>query len=224
MTVITHALLKQALPNLRDNAMPYTNMLEEICMAWKVDTDLRKCHYLANITHECADFSAMRENLNYSVKGLKDTFPKYFTKTGSPPTFDEQKLAAYARNPEKIANYVYANRMGNGSEASGDGWRYRGGGPIGLTGRDNYTRCGAWMGVDLAAAPDKISDPKTGLISSVWFWTVNKVYLNADKDDAIAVCKGINGGTIGMPDRLDRLARLKRVFGIDGLGMGTKGV
>jgi putative chitinase len=134
--------------------------------------------------------------LNYSAKALNTVFPKYFTRAG-------RSAEEYARNPEKIANVVYANRMGNGDIASADGWRYRGRGPIQLTGRSNYAAFGTAFGVDVLKNPDLVQTNKEiGLMAAVWFWNKNGLNELADAQDIKAMTKRINGGYNGLEDRI----------------------
>jgi putative chitinase len=162
-----------------------------------VNTPLRLAHFLAQCGHESGGFRLTQENLNYSAKGLMGTFKKYF------PT---QALAdAYARQPQKIANKVYGGRMGNGLEASGEGFKFRGRGYIQLTGKQNYTAFDLAVEDDILANPDLVSS-KHALSSAAWFWKKNGLSLIADTGSSAEVVtkitKRVNGGTIGLPDRI----------------------
>ena len=162
-----------------------------------VNTPLRLAHFLAQCGHESGGFRLTQENLNYSAKGLMGIFKKYF------PT---QALAdAYARKPEKIANRVYGARMGNGPEASGEGFKFRGRGYIQLTGKQNYTAFDAAVPDDIVANPDLVST-KHALASAAWFWKKNGLNLIADTGSSTEVVtkitKRVNGGTIGLADRI----------------------
>ncbi len=162
-----------------------------------VNTPLRLAHFLAQCGHESGGFRLTQENLNYSAKGLMGIFKKYF------PT---QALAdAYARKPEKIANRVYGNRMGNGPEASGEGFKFRGRGYIQLTGKQNYTAFDLAVPDDILANPDLVST-KHALASAAWFWKKNGLNLIADTGSSTEVVtkitKRVNGGTIGLADRI----------------------
>jgi len=149
--------------------------------------------FLAQIAHESGGFNFVIENLNYSADGLRRIFPKYF------PT---QDLAAqYARQPDKIANKVYANRMKNGPESSGDGFKFRGRGLIQLTGRDNYTRFSEALGISLEETIQYLETPNGAVTSAGWFWDNNKLNSYCDRNDFIGLTKRINGGTIGLEDR-----------------------
>ena len=159
-----------------------------------IDTPVELAHFLSQCGHESAGFKVVNENLNYSAKGLLGIFKKYF------PT---QTLAeSYQRKPEKIANRVYASRMGNGDEASGEGYKFRGRGFIQLTGKQNYTAFGKSIGVDIAANPDLVAT-KYPLLSAAWFFSKNCLAKCKDASDAsvLAVTKCVNGGTIGLADR-----------------------
>jgi putative chitinase len=171
--------------------------IPEVASKFGINTPLRVAHFLAQCGHESGGFRVTQENLNYSAKGLNGIFRKYF------PT--EAAAASYARQPQKIANKVYANRMANGSEASGDGYKFRGRGYIQLTGRDNYTQFGKAIGVDIPNNPDLVSS-KYALASAAWFWSkngLNKLADNGASDTAVtSITKRVNGGTIGLADRI----------------------
>jgi putative chitinase len=165
------------------------------CAAFNINSPLRLAHFLAQCGHESGGFKAVSENLNYSADGLKKIFGKYFPGDAS----------AYARNPEKIASKVYANRMGNGDEASKEGWKFRGRGYIQLTGKANYEKFTKFIGEDCIANPDLVAT-KYPLASAAFFFDSNKLWSICDKgaDDATvtAVTKRVNGGTIGLADRI----------------------
>ena len=171
--------------------------IPSVMSTFKIDTALRLSHFLAQCGHESAGFKAIQENLNYGAKGLLGIFKKYF------PT--EAKALQYERKPEKIANLVYGSRMGNGDETSGDGYKFRGRGYIQLTGKNNYAAFGKAINEDITANPDLVST-KYPLLSAAWFWSSNSLNALADKgaDDAsvTAITKRVNGGTIGLPDRI----------------------
>jgi putative chitinase len=144
------------------------------------------------------------ENLNYSADGLGKIFPKYFRDID--PT-------NYARKPEKIANRVYANRMGNGDEDSGEGWQFRGRGLIQLTGKNNYTHMAEDMGISVEECAAFLETPEGACESAAWFWHTNHINSLADKDDVVAVTKKVNGGTIGLDDRKKHTEHFKSVLG-----------
>lgn len=161
-----------------------------------IDSALRLSHFLGQAGHESGNFKVVNENLNYSGDRLKVIFPKYFK---------DKDVTSYNRNPEKIANVVYASRMGNGAEATGEGYKFRGRGYIQLTGKDNYKAFGASIGEDLTSNPDLVAS-KYALASAAWFFSKNGLCAIADKgvtDDVITqITKRVNGGTIGLEDRI----------------------
>lgn len=167
-----------------------------------IETSEQQASFLGQCGHESAGFTALVENLNYKAESLCKVWPKRF------PNIEVAQ--PYHRNPEAIANKVYASRMGNGDEASGDGWNFRGRGLIQLTGRDNYKACGAALGADLESDPDLVSQPMYAALSAGWFW--HKNHLNNIAEDIVAVTKKINGGTHGLDDRVARTARALEAF------------
>jgi len=170
------------------------SQIPDVMKTFGIDTPVELAHFLSQCGHESAGFKVVNENLNYSAKGLLGIFKKYF------PT---QALAEqYQRKPEKIANRVYASRMGNGDEASGEGFKFRGRGFIQLTGKQNYTAFGKAIGVDIAANPDLVAS-KYPLLSAAWFFSKNCLAKCKDASDAsvLVVTKCVNGGTIGLADR-----------------------
>lgn len=166
---------------------------------FNITNPLRLSHFLSQCAHESGNFTALRENLNYSSDGLLKIFPKYFK--------DKATADAYARKPEKIANRVYASRMGNGDEASGDGFNFRGRGYIQLTGKDNYKQFGAFVGEDLLANSDLVAS-KYPLTSAAFFFNKNGLWAICDKGDSVdvvtQVTKRVNGGTHGLQDRIQK--------------------
>jgi putative chitinase len=170
------------------------SQIPDVMKTFGIDTPVELAHFLSQCGHESAGFRVVNENLNYSAKGLLGIFKKYF------PT---QALAeSYQRKPEKIANRVYASRMGNGDEASGEGFKFRGRGYIQLTGKQNYTAFGKAISVDIPANPDLVAT-KYPLLSAAWFFSKNCLGRCKDASDAsvLAVTKCVNGGTIGLADR-----------------------
>lgn len=188
----------------KDKCELYISSMNEILPQNNIDTPLRICHFLAQIIHESGHLKSNSENLNYSAKALISVFGKYF-KT-------DAESEKYARKPEMIANKVYANRMGNGNEVSGDGWKYRGRGLIQLTGKTNYINCGKDLNIDIVNNPDLLLEPKYSLLSACWFWNKNSLNTFADKDDIIAITKKINGGTNGLSDRQKNLYIAKSII------------
>ena len=171
--------------------------LPDTIAKFELNTPLRLAHFLAQAGHESGGFKAVNENLNYGAKGLLGIFKKYF------PT--PEKAALYERKPEKIANLVYGGRMGNGPEASGVGYKFRGRGYIQLTGKDNYKAFDAVVPENLLETPDLVAT-KYPLLSAAWFFHKNGLHKIADQGatDAVvtSVTKRVNGGTIGLPDRI----------------------
>ena len=172
-------------------------MIPEVAAKFQIDTPLRLAHFLAQCGHESGGFRLTKENLNYSAKGLNGIFKKYF------PTLES--ALPYERKPEKIANKVYGGRMGNGPESTGDGAKYCGRGYIQLTGKDNYTAFGKSIGEDVCANPQVVAE-KYALLSAAWFFSKNGLHKMADggATDAVvtSITKRVNGGTIGLPDRI----------------------
>tara|TARA_B110000503_G_scaffold68541_1_gene106982 strand:- start:1552 stop:2400 length:849 start_codon:yes stop_codon:yes gene_type:complete len=177
----------------------------EVLPLWQIDTPARVAGFIAQCGHESAGFKVLTENLNYSADGLNKIFPKYFVKAG-------RDAQVYNRQPEKIANVVYAGRMDNGDEASGDGWRFRGGGLIQLTGRHNYTKFAAAMKMNLEEACEYVRTKKGALDSACWFWDENNINQYCDSGDIITMTKRINGGTIGLEDRKQHWEHALHVF------------
>jgi putative chitinase len=171
---------------------------------YEINTEKRVAGFLAQCGHESVDFTVLKENLNYGAKGLVATFKKYFP--------DEATALKYERQPEKIANRVYANRMSNGDEASGDGYKYRGRGAIQLTGKDNYTRFAAAIGKTIEETIAHLETLEGAIESACWFWKTNGLNAIADKDDIVAMTKKINGGTIGLEDRKAHYEKAKQVL------------
>jgi putative chitinase len=170
------------------------NRLPEVISRYQINTPKRLAHFLSQCGHESGGFKAFSENLNYSAEGLLKTFPKYF---------NAETAAAYARKPERIANRVYANRMSNGNEESGDGWKFRGRGCIQLTGRANYTAYDQAVPENVLVNPDLVAGAMA-LDSAGWFWRTNGLNQIADTGDVTAVTKRVNGGTHGLADRQSR--------------------
>ena len=159
---------------------------------YEINTPERVAMFMAQVGHESGGLKRREENLNYSAQRLTQVFPKYFR---------DVDPNDYARNPEKIANRVYGNRMGNGDEDSGDGYRYRGRGFIQLTGKNNYTAFANAMGMSLDEAVDYLSTAEGAAMSAAWFWDMRNLNADADRGDVVTVTKKINGGTIGLHER-----------------------
>lgn len=192
---ITLDLLKAVCPKTKPSQLEkFIPALNDVCQYYEItETPERLAGFLAQVGHESGGFNFTVENLNYGAKGLMTTFKKYF------PTEDLAKK--YERKPEQIANRVYANRMSNGDEDSGDGWRFRGRGLIQLTGRHNYTKFAEALGVSIDEVVEFMETPDGAVSSAGWFWDNNSLNGYCDRGDFIGLTKRINGGTIGLADR-----------------------
>lgn len=167
----------------------------------------RQAHFLAQILHESGGLARLEENLYYSAKRLTQVWPHRF------PTLEA--ALPYAENPQKLANKVYADRLGNGDEASGDGWRYRGRGPIQITGRSNYAALSQRLGIDFVSDPDLLLEPRYGALSAGDYWDRRGVNLAADADNLVRVTRLINGGLHGLEQRRQWLTRAKEALAAD---------
>ncbi|WP_070108461.1 glycoside hydrolase family 19 protein [Burkholderia plantarii] len=179
--------------------------LQAACDAQQINTPLRAAAFLATIGVESARLTAVAENLNYSAEGLIATFPKYFT---------EAEAQQYARQPPAIANHVYAGRYGNGDEASGDGWRYRGRGLIQITFRDNYQLCAVALGLSLVQQPDLLLMPTNAAASAAWWWATHGLNTLADASQFQQITRVVNGGLNGYSQRLYLYGAAKKALGI----------
>ena len=176
------------------NATKFGAALEAAMQEFSINTADRVAMFIAQVMHESGKLAFVSENLNYKAASLDAVFPKYFKNAG-------RNAEEYAKQPEKIANVVYASRMGNGDTASGDGYRYRGRGLIQLTGKDNYRACSEGLGQDLVDDPSYLETPEGACRSAAWFWDKNNLNESADAGDILTNTKRINGGTIGLDDR-----------------------
>jgi putative chitinase len=182
--------------------------LEQILPEYEIDTPRRVAAFLAQCAHESGGFNAIQENLNYRAVTLRKVFPKYF------PTDDiANQYASLPNKQEAIANRVYANRMGNGDEASGDGFRYCGRGLIQLTGKSNYSRFAESIDTPLEEITDFLQTFEGCVQSAAWFWEANNLNQYADSGDILTMTKRINGGTIGLEDRKKHYEHALHVFG-----------
>ena len=201
-TTLTKEILAKIGVSTANNTDQLVAALNDTLIKYQINTKLRVCHFLAQTLHESAGFGVFKENLNYSADGLMKVFGKYF------PTIDLANQ--YARNPQKIANRVYANRMGNGDEPSGDGWRYRGMGAIQLTGKNNRILLSKDLNFDFVNTDSELLYQFPYAIESAgWFWNSQQLNTYADKDDILSITKKINGGTNGLDDRKNWLAKCK---------------
>lgn len=201
---LTKEQLRQLLPR-----NPYINhwhsALSQLLPDYEIDTPQRIAAFIAQCAHESGGFVFLTENLNYKAESLLKVFPKYFK--------DSATAKLYEKKPEKIANRIYADRMGNGNEASGDGFKYRGRGLIQLTGKTNYS----WFAASLEISPEEAAEYmqtfEGAAQSACWFWETNKINQWADKGDILTMTKRINGGTIGLEDRKKHYEHALHVMG-----------
>jgi putative chitinase len=201
---LTKQQLKELLPK-----NPYVDQwhkaLSQLLPDYEINTPERIAAFIAQCAHESGGFLFLTENLNYKAESLLKVFPKYFK--------DMTTAKAYEKKPEKIANRIYADRMGNGNEASGDGFKYRGRGLIQLTGKTNYT----WFAASLEITPEEAAEYtqtfEGAAQSACWFWETNKINAFADKNDIVGMTKRINGGTIGLEDRKKHYEHALHVLG-----------
>lgn len=178
-----------------------------ICPQYQINTPKRLAAFIAQCAHESGGFRVLRENLNYRAESLMRTWPNRF------PNIEIARK--YERNPEKIANKVYANRMGNRDEASGDGWRYLGRGLIQLTGKENYQWFAASIEMDVEDLPEYILTFEGAVQSACWFFEINGLNQYADSGNIITMTKKINGGTLGLEERIKYFNLACHVLGVD---------
>lgn len=204
---LTIDILGQIMPFARRSgrAALYIDNIKKYMAAFNINTPLRMAHFLSQIAHESGELANVEENLNYRASTLLSVFPKYFNATTA---------AQYACKPNKIANRVYANRLGNGPETSGDGWKYRGRGLIQITGKTNYTAYKKFCGYDVVSIPELLAKQPGCIRSACWFWQTHNLNKYADKNDLVGVTKAINGGTNGIEARRTYLQRALKAFGI----------
>jgi putative chitinase len=207
MTTLTKEQLAQLIPG-----NPYLNhwhnALSKLLPDYNIDTPKRIAAFIAQCAHESGNFRTIRENLNYRPQSLRRLFPKYF------PT--DQLANEYCSRPNKqeaIANRIYANRMGNGPEESGDGFRYRGRGLIQLTGKENYSWFAASLQIPVEEAAEYLETFEGAAQSACWFWEMNNLNRWADIGDILTLTKRINGGTIGLEDRVKHYKHALHVLG-----------
>jgi len=182
--------------------------LNEILPEYEINTPQRVAAFMAQCAHESGGFRALKENLNYRAPSLRKIFPKYF-----PDDATANHYASLPNKQEAIANRIYANRMGNGDEASGDGFRYCGRGLIQLTGKENYTWFAASLDIPVEEASEYLQTFEGAVQSACWFWETNNLNQWADKGDILTLTKRINGGTIGLEDRIKHYNHALHVFG-----------
>ena len=183
----------------------WVDALNETFTRFNINSNNQKAMFIGQCSHECGNFRLLEENLNYRAETLMKLWPKRF------PSLEFAKQ--YEKNPRKIANSVYANRMGNRDEASGDGYRFRGRGALQCTGHSTYFHAGKALGVDFVMQPDLIATPKYAALTAGWFWETHKLNPPADALDYTKVTKIINGGTIGLDDRIKHVQHALAVLG-----------
>jgi putative chitinase len=187
--------LNEAFPDATEqDVTKYYNGFIQVFEDYEINTPKRQAAFIAQVAHESGQLRHVVENLNYSAQGLLRVFKKYFT-----PELANQ----YARKPERIANRVYANRMGNGPESSGDGWKHRGRGLIQLTGKSNYETFAADMEMNIDEAIEYLETAEGAVESAAWFWDQRNLNTLADRGDIVTISKRINGGTNGLQERID---------------------
>lgn len=204
---IMESQIRKIMPNAKnERVIEFVLSFNKWADVFGINTPLRVCGYLSQVATETGELKATEENLNYSIEGLLKTFPKYFK--------SREIAERYAHKPEKIANLVYANRMGNGNEASGDGWKYKGRGYLGTTGFWNYQRYAqsTYCNGDLMSHPEWLAKQPGCQKSAMFFWLDNNLNRFADKEDIRGLSKAVNGGWNGLANRLLYWRRAKKVF------------
>ncbi|AXS87489.1 glycoside hydrolase family 19 protein [Pseudomonas aeruginosa] len=206
---ITEQQLLRILPNAGPRAGVFFEPLNRGMTRFGITSPVRAAAFLAQVGHESAQLTHLVENLNYSARGLAATWPSRYLGADGQPNALAQRLA---RNPRAIANNAYASRNGNGGEASGDGWLFRGRGLLQITGRSNYRAAGAGLGQPLEAEPDLLEQPEWAAISAAWWWSRHGLNELADRGDFAAITRRINGGLNGQVERLELWERAKAVL------------
>ena len=185
-------MISQEFLTIKKPFLAYIPYIEKYCPLYQINTNKRLAAFISNLAHESQEFTRTEENLNYSADRLAVVFPKRFASYDGSPN---NKALDCAHNPVRLGNYIYANRMGNGDELSGDGYKHRGLGPLQITGKNNQTKCGLAIGYDLGNDPEILKQPEIGIQAACWFWDVNN--LN-DVDNFENLCDIIN---IGKPTK-----------------------
>lgn len=193
MLSVTAQQLAEALNCPSARAAAWVDALNAAMERFEINTPERVAEFIAQVGHESAAFTRLEENLNYTATGLRATFPSHFTNA---------EITAYQHWPEAIANRVYAHRMGNGDEAGGDGWAFRGRGLVQLTGRNTYRACGDALGLNLMDHPDLLLLPANAALSAAWFWQSRGCNELADAGDFKSITFRINGGLNGWTERI----------------------
>jgi len=203
MSILSLQQLKQMVKN--PHIDHWHEALDQLLDDYEINTPLRVAHFVAQCAHESGNFVFIKENLNYRAESLTKTWPRLF------PTMEIARQ--YEKQPERIANRAYGNRMGNGDEASGDGWRYCGRGLIQLTGKDNYTFFAGSLGISVEDAADYLATFEGAAQSACWYWEQNNLNRFADANDAKGLTRAINGGYLGLEDRIKHTEHALHVLG-----------
>lgn len=199
MAVTAEQLIKLHInPDLAD-------ALNETFARFNISTPRQQAAFIGQCGHECGNFTKFEEGLSYTADRLVKVWPKRF------PTIES--AMPYHRNPKALANKVYANRMGNRDESSGDGWRFRGSGALQLTGHANFYHAGQALGVDFVMNPDLVRTPKYAILTAGWFWSTHNCNALAEAGDWVSLTKKINGGTVGLEDRISHTTMAIACFG-----------
>lgn len=213
--ILSPIQLMRIVPRCPDE-IAWTAGLNEALREFGIESRLQVAHLLAQLAHESAEFTRLVESLTYtSAERILAVWPtRFWLPSPQQPTCPAGKRDArgFVRAPVLLASYVYAGRNGNGSEATSDGFRFRGRGPIQITGRSNYARCGQALGLPLIEQPDLLTDPDVGARAAAWYWADRKIGPLADANDIEAVTRKINGGTHGLDDRRRYLQTAMRVL------------
>lgn len=201
--ILTDEILQKCLPN-NDYISDWVISMNEHLPSYGInETPERLAAFISQCSHESAEFTRLIENLNYRWESLRRVFPKYF---------NEDLAKKYAHNQKAIANRVYANRMGNGPESSGDGWKFRGRGILQITGKNNYSRFAEYVGLDLEEVPDFLETFDGAIISACWYWDRNNLNKYSDEGDLEGLTKAINGGYNGLSDRIQKYNKIFRIL------------
>jgi putative chitinase len=195
--MLTRQELLAIMPGAAEVAARYLKPLNDAMVQYSINTPARQAAFLAQLAHESAELTFVEENLDYSWERLRKVFPRYFSNDISAQSYDHEA--------ERIGNRIYANRLGNGDEASGDGYRYRGRGPMQVTGRENYRRCGQAIAINLEADPDRLAEPEIGCRAAAWYWHNRGLNTLADANDEAAfreITRRINGAFLGLEARI----------------------
>ncbi|PCB11750.1 glycoside hydrolase family 19 protein [Pseudomonas aeruginosa] len=207
--LITEQQLLQIFPNVGPQAGVFVGALHRGMTRFGITSPVRAAAFLAQAGHESSQLTRLVESLNYSARGLAATWPSRYRSADGKPNALALNLA---RHPQAIANNTYASRNGNGDEASGDGWRYRGRGLLQITGRSNYRAAAAGLGQPLEAEPELLEQPEWAALSAAWWWATHGLNELADRGEFAAITRRINGGLIGQAERMALWERAKRVL------------